>query len=717
MLAMAVFIFLFVLSPPGLAVEYFFDSSAGKDTNTGFTESIPFKSLQKLAEFQLQPGDSVWLKRGCSFRGQMTFRGNGEQDKPIRFGAYGVGPMPEILGSIELREWEPYKTIAFKCRLPQEIVTGTDVYGVYLYDNDTVPRRLLREPDRIPDAPGYFHYDKAAGILYITTPDGSIPATHRIEVSVTDELMLLDRRAWIDIDGLSLLFGNRRHIVIKDSQHIVVRNCASLFVGSYGNPNIYLIRSTDVEINGCFLYENANCGIFITDQSTRCRVTACTIVKCSSNDGVTLHSGGRDKNGVREGLTGNFNTVENNVIGLCPEEAIDITSGDGHLIQGNICYSNGNPGIIVGHDSDHILIRNNISFANARAGIHISGNKEEGSRGNNCVMGNLIYRNGYPGLELDSPNCLVANNTVVDSMARAAVRINKNAIGTRLLNNIVATTTPEISGPSVQFLLGTPAAFGVALENNLYFHVGRPDGRIIQTLDGDLTLAEMKMKYGACQTDVVADPRFQFGPDRYFIPKEMNPGKISNISAPKRQAAGSGQVSGWKVPDDNSRPNYPAAIITGKNDDAVVLWLWGKGPVPDRRGDEEFLSPDLKSAAAAALTAIADCESKGDLVSAWKWYQTALYNMLEDDPKSIELRIRMSALLNQTQVSLGIRRQFAESNIARAQELIEAPKKKWDMIAHYLQVAVSGLKESDPARVDILRIIQEHKDELSSYMQ
>ncbi|OGV86339.1 MAG: hypothetical protein A3K19_33865 [Lentisphaerae bacterium RIFOXYB12_FULL_65_16] len=700
----------------GAAVEYFFDSENGVDANAGLTAEAPYRTLAKLAELQLQPGDSVWLKRGGTFRGRLAFRGNGEPGKPIRVGAYGTGPKPEVLGSIEVREWERHEGGVYKCRLPREPGFDTDVYGVFLYDVGTVPRRLLREPDRIPAVPGRFYYDKAANLLYITTPDGSAPGVHRIEVSVIDEILLLDRRAWIEIEGLSLLFGNRRHVSVVDSQHTAVRNCASLFVGSYGNPNVSLIRCTGVDVLSCFLYENANGGVFLTDKTTLCRIADCTIAKSISNDGVTMHSGGRDKDGVRQGITGDCNTVENNVIGLCLEESIDVTSGDGHVIQGNICYGNGNPGIIVGHDSDHILIRNNICFANARAGIQVSGQEDEGARGSDCVVGNLVYRNGYPGLELDSPDCLVANNTVVDSTERAAIRISEKAKGTRLLNNIVVTTSPAISQPSVQFMLGTPTACGVVLERNLYFHVGRPDGRVIQTRDGDLTPAEMAARYGTCRTDLIADPRFLVEPERYCTPAPVSPAMGCGAAVAPVRASGCAAVLGWKAAGDRSGPKYPAALITGKDDDAVVLWLWGKGPAPARRGDEAFLAPDLKAEAAAAVAAVVGFEGQGDLVAAWTWYQAALYNLAEDDPQAIDIRRKVAAFSGQTAVLQAIRRQFAESNLARARELLDAPKKKWDMIAHYLQVAASGLPENDPLRAHVERVVVDHRAELAPYL-
>ena len=116
------------------------------------------------------------------------------------------------------------------------------------------------------------------------------------------------------------------------------------------------------------------------------------------------------------------------------------------------------------------------------------------------------------------------------------------------------------------------------------------------------------------------------------------------------------------------------------------------------------------------MAAVVGFEGQGDLVAAWTWYQAALYNLAEDDPQAIDIRRKVAAFSGQTAVLQAIRRQFAESNLARARELLDAPKKKWDMIAHYLQVAASGLPENDPLRAHVERVVVDHRAELAPYL-
>ena len=575
-----------IASHPLLAAEYFFDSQMGSDENSGTNPDKSLRTLEKLAALKLDPGDVVRFKRGCEFRGVLSFRGNGIADNPIRLTAYGDGPKPEFLGSIRLTEWEKHEGEVYMKVVPVEEFVGKKmVYSIYEYAEGKVPVRLLRD-NAIPTERGRFFFNEDTFTVYLITSDGSPPSEHRIEVSVIENLVSLTDRRWIEMDNLAFLFGNCRHIVISNSSDITIKNCASLFVGFYGNPNILIVRdSTRISLVDCFLYENANCGVFISSGSNRCLVSGCTIVKCRSNDGVTLHSGGLDENGVRQGITGDYNVVENNVIGLCPEESIDITSGDYHIIRGNICYGNRNPGIIVGHDADHILIQNNISFNNARAGIQISGSKQEGARGHNQVIQNLVYNNGYPGLEIQSENAKVFNNTVIDSINRVAVRINPQSEGLEFRNNLIATLDSNIGHRSLHFIGCTPTSLGVNLSHNLFFHRADqikpetffPAGQLIRTDDGSFSLTEFTAKYGTGEDSFIAEPEFASGKNGYYFLTSDSPGVDAgtDVGLP---FAGSAPDIGWKeLGAENTAPKYPPVLIDGgDDDDEEILYLWGK---------------------------------------------------------------------------------------------------------------------------------------------
>ena len=75
---------------------------------------------------------------------------------------------------------------------------------------------------------------------------------------------------------------------------------------------------------------------------------------------------------------------------------------------------------------------------------------------------------------------------------------------------------------------------------------------------------------------------------------------------------------GWTgAADAAAMAHYLPALTLGDDDAAVVLWLWGKQPVPPRHGHEPFLAPDPRATSAQAARAAGEREEQGDLVGAW----------------------------------------------------------------------------------------------------
>ena len=578
----ALFASFLMLAATARATDYYLDGENGSDKSPGTKPDAAWRTLEPLARLTLKPGDSVRFRRGSTFRGRLAFRGNGAKGKPITLTAYGEGPKPEILGSVRPGKWERHGGEVYKTVLPVATFWGKKrPCSVFEYPDGGVPKRLTRA-DGVPTKRGTFFFDPKTWTLYVVTRDGAPPGKRNVEVCVIEMLVDLRARSWIVIEDLTLLFGNCRHVVMRECKDILIRRCASMFVGYYGNPNICMLdKSERVAIEDCFLYENVNCGILFSRLATRCAVRRCVIVKCKGNDGVTLHVGGR--RGDPAGLCGDHNVVEDNVIGLCPEESIDITSGDYHVIRRNICYGNGNPGIIVGHDSDHNLIENNICFGNRHAGIMISGQPAQGGRGENRVIGNLCFDNGFPAVEIQGRKTYVYNNTLLNSRNRVVVRINAAGRESVIRNNIIANLDPAIRPTCLHIIGGDPKQWALTFSNNLYYHAKNPKGPEIITNSKVRTFRyrpeSFRKAFGQGQGSLVAAPKLvEKGAHYYFLgPDSPAVGAGADVGLPFK---GKAPDLGWKQRgNEGSAPKYPEVLITGHDeaaDDAAVLYLWGK---------------------------------------------------------------------------------------------------------------------------------------------
>ena len=83
------------LTPNASGTTYYVSSLHGAEGNNGTSESTPFKSLLKINEITLQPGDRVLLERGSVFVDEyLHVKGSGSAEAPILIDAYGDESLP-----------------------------------------------------------------------------------------------------------------------------------------------------------------------------------------------------------------------------------------------------------------------------------------------------------------------------------------------------------------------------------------------------------------------------------------------------------------------------------------------------------------------------------------------------------------------------------------------------------------------------------------------
>lgn len=73
---------------------YFVDSKNGNDTNDGTSEDKPWRSLSKVENAKLYPGDTVRFKRGSTFTGSLKISDSGNSQNYITLTDYGDSQLP-----------------------------------------------------------------------------------------------------------------------------------------------------------------------------------------------------------------------------------------------------------------------------------------------------------------------------------------------------------------------------------------------------------------------------------------------------------------------------------------------------------------------------------------------------------------------------------------------------------------------------------------------
>ena len=78
--------------------QFYVDSDRGRDTNDGLSVEATWRSLERVNDAELEPGDTVRFKRGGLWRGFLRPQ-SGTQHAPITYTSFGDGAKPLILGS------------------------------------------------------------------------------------------------------------------------------------------------------------------------------------------------------------------------------------------------------------------------------------------------------------------------------------------------------------------------------------------------------------------------------------------------------------------------------------------------------------------------------------------------------------------------------------------------------------------------------------------
>jgi hypothetical protein len=78
----------------------YYVAADGSDCNSGLSPSTPWKTVSKVNATFLEPGDSVYFRRGDTWREQLTVSSSGQPSRTIYFGAYGRGEKPRFAGTV-----------------------------------------------------------------------------------------------------------------------------------------------------------------------------------------------------------------------------------------------------------------------------------------------------------------------------------------------------------------------------------------------------------------------------------------------------------------------------------------------------------------------------------------------------------------------------------------------------------------------------------------
>ncbi len=179
----------------------YYVSPGGSDSNPG-TQSAPWRTIGRVNNANLRPGDVVYFKSGGWWRETLMPPAGGRQGAPITFAAYGSGPQPVISGSDIIGGWSSYSGSIYYASAPHP------VYNVFV---DRSPGWGLTHASSTGSmSPGSWSWNSNGNRLYVWLPDGSYPGNHTIEAATRTAGVYVNAG-----DGSQLACSQKSYITIR----------------------------------------------------------------------------------------------------------------------------------------------------------------------------------------------------------------------------------------------------------------------------------------------------------------------------------------------------------------------------------------------------------------------------------------------------------------------------------------------------------------------
>jgi hypothetical protein len=487
----------------GAATMYYLSSSSGKDANDGQSPDRAWQHLSKIymksiSADPFRPGDSILLKRGDQWYGQIRLRANGTNPDPIRIGAYGQGPKPLLDGDARQARWNPVPGQAGV--YTTDLGRGT-ILGAIFQDGQTLRTIYPTGPLKRNDDMQVFLSRLEPGVV-AGQFDG------RLWVQMPDGRQTNERIRVFEYAGVSL--SNSSHVLVENL------NIERFSVGfDVGNSRSVTIRHNDI-------HQTLGIGIYLRSADFDCRVESNTI---SHTGNTALYVLRGRRNIFRDNWVSH---VDNDILGFATSGdhmGIGLQESWQTLVEHNYFTASGGIDFYYEHDS---TIRDNYLFRVTSAGAPHGWNLKV-----NGNIYNLAGPSGEPGaaglnaVATAPGTIIVSNNTVFNASKFFLMGSSEEGGKIVFSGNIAASTVAD----------ATLVAFGpgVLSSHNCFFAPGQGVFSYSETRFS--TLAEYREKSGLDRDSIFADPEFLSASPITPLDFHMNPASACNSTLPRSQAS------------------------------------------------------------------------------------------------------------------------------------------------------------------------------------
>lgn len=392
------YILLFInLSSFGQVTYYF--SNNGNDLNNGKAKNSAFKTIDKLNQLTLQPGDKVLFRCNDTFVGQINIKNSGAPGKLIQISSYDIGKKPVITGAKQITSWTQSPT------------------------NNNIWQAACQKDSDISD-----FYQNSRPL-----PLGRYPNTGSLTIaSHLDKYQMVSKEPltgdWKDAE---LVFKPAEYLIEKRKIDYVKGNLIKIqynqfnFVDGWG----YFIQNSlgTLDVNGEWYFDYKNKKIYLYSAAADPNSSKLEIpyyaygiyinnanyisiqnieINKTSNISVYAHSS-------------SYITLNNLTVNYSGQDGIKFDGANsGCKLTKNVINHVNNNGVVLWESSNVTFTNNTIKNCGLTLGRGKSDNGQylgfqySSKTGNATISNNVIDSIGFNGIDFTSGNVLIKNNLV-----------------------------------------------------------------------------------------------------------------------------------------------------------------------------------------------------------------------------------------------------------------------------------------------------------------
>lgn len=527
------------------ATKYYVSSSTGNNDLDGKSEANAWKTLSKVNGSTFSAGDSIYFKKGDTWRETLEIPSGGNPSAYLYFGNYGTGNNPRILGSVATTTWTDQGGNIWKS--DNTFINPRSLYPYYcdLTFNSGGVERFGAYKSATSSMTAEYNWTWSSNYIYVYSPTN--PATRYTGIEVPQRLFCISTNSnqYIHIDGIDGFYSadigfdtNSDHSDDINIKGCIVENCEVGFIGGItGNTfgfGMSLVYS-DLIIRNCEIHHCGRRGLSLDLIGSGTVFTA----KNALIENNIFHHGYHTT-----ALDCNVNNGGNNA------------SWDSIIFRRNMVYEGENESIYAGSNqiflqqyngtgklSNVIIYSNIFKFSNASA-INIE--KTEST----YIYNNVFYGHNTTGAQLQH------------------LYVNENAKNVVSKNNIFYSSVP-VNTSGWEFVVYNNSTSAITSDYNLYYRLN--NSLRILLINGTSyymsQLSSIRSNYGwETHSPIPSDPLF-FSTDNLHV-QGGSPALGSGISIPGITVDYEGNtfsdppnIGCYATPVVTSTPNYLGAVV------------------------------------------------------------------------------------------------------------------------------------------------------------